>query len=113
MAVDTAVALNATAQSVVVQASQAARAALERTLQRDQLLHLIMAAILASAIVVIVRNSILSPLREIPGPWLAGLTSWYEFYYDVVKNGTYAHQHPLMHQRYGTTSLLDRPPSTM
>jgi hypothetical protein len=106
MAVETAVAPNVSdLQSGVVKASQVARAALEHTLQRYQLHDFILAAILASIVLLIIRNSILSPLRGIPGPRLAGLTSLYEFYYDVIKNGTYAHQHPKIHQQYGTIPL--------
>lgn len=87
----------------VVQAVQVAYSALESSLRRHTLLSLILMALLAFLIVLVIKNIILSPLRAIPGPWLAGLTSLYEFYYDVVKNGTYAHQHSKMHQKYGTS----------
>ncbi|KAL3455977.1 cytochrome P450 [Aspergillus heterothallicus] len=95
--------------SVVAQTMQAARGALEDALQRHALLDLIVAALIAFAIVLVAKNTILSPLRAIPGPWLAGLTSWYEFYYDVIKNGTYAHQHSKMHQQYASTVIRISP----
>jgi len=35
----------------------------------------------------VISRVFLSPLRHIPGPKLAALTSWYEFYYDVIQQG--------------------------
>ncbi|KIX08589.1 uncharacterized protein Z518_03245 [Rhinocladiella mackenziei CBS 650.93] len=43
----------------------------------------------------------LSPLARIPGPKLAGLTLWYEFYYDVVQGGKYTWKIAEMHEKYG------------
>jgi hypothetical protein len=36
-----------------------------------------------------------------PGPKLAGLTFWYEFYYDVIKQGQYTFKIKELHQKYG------------
>lgn len=49
-----------------------------------------------------------SPIAGFPGPKLAALTYWYEFYYDVVKDGQYLFQIEKLHKRYGrwTTQLL-------
>src|ERR1700712_2212859 len=44
---------------------------------------------------------VFSPLAEFPGPKLAGLTLWYEFYYDVIKRGQYLFKIRDMHERYG------------
>ena len=44
----------------------------------------------------------LSPLAKFPGPKLAALTLWYEFYYDVVKRGKYTWRIAEMHKQYGT-----------
>ncbi|PYH77104.1 cytochrome P450 [Aspergillus uvarum CBS 121591] len=40
------------------------------------------------------------PLRCIPGPRLAGLTGWWEFYFDVIESGTLVHRLPRLHQKY-------------
>lgn len=43
----------------------------------------------------------LSPLAKFPGPTLAALTLWYEFYYDVVKGGKYTWKIGELHEQYG------------
>lgn len=42
-----------------------------------------------------------SPLSSFPGPKLAGLTRWYEFYYDVVLQGQFTFRIQKMHEKYG------------
>ena len=49
----------------------------------------------------IIYRLFLSPLAKIPGPKLAALTSWYEFYYDVVQPGQYVFKIKDMHKKYG------------
>ena len=44
----------------------------------------------------------LSPLAKFPGPRLAALTKWYEFYYDVVAQGQFTFQIQKLHKKYGT-----------
>lgn len=46
-------------------------------------------------------NLYLHPLRKIPGPKLAAMTSWPDFYYDVVKEGRYLFEIRKMHDKYG------------
>lgn len=43
-----------------------------------------------------------SPLSKFPGPKLAALTLWYEFYFDVIKGGMYIWEIERMHKKYGT-----------
>ena len=63
--------------------------------------------VLASAVLIIyiVVGSIyrlyLSPICSFPGPKLAAVTLWYEFYYDVVLGGQYLFHLRDLHARYG------------
>ncbi|KAE8359938.1 cytochrome P450 [Aspergillus caelatus] len=43
----------------------------------------------------------LHPLRKFPGPKLAAISHLYEFYYDVIKGGTYVEKINRMHCAYG------------
>lgn len=42
------------------------------------------------------------PLARFPGPIIAGLTYWYEYYYDVSKEGRYLWKIIELHEKYGT-----------
>jgi hypothetical protein len=42
-----------------------------------------------------------SPIAGFPGPKLAALTYWYEFYYDVIKDGQYIFKIEELHKEYG------------
>lgn len=53
-----------------------------------------------------------SPLAKFPGPKLAALTLWYEFYYDVIKRGKYTWKIADMHKQYGEYDLHMKSPST-
>lgn len=41
------------------------------------------------------------PLSGFPGPRLAAITNWYEFYYDVVQDGTFLGRIPMLHKHFG------------
>jgi hypothetical protein len=43
-----------------------------------------------------------SPIAGFPGPKIAAITGWYEFYYDYWKDGKYFFEIEKMHKRYGT-----------
>jgi hypothetical protein len=42
-----------------------------------------------------------SPLSKFPGPKLAALTLWYEFYYDILRGGMYIWEIERLHKIYG------------
>ncbi len=44
-----------------------------------------------------------SPLAEVPGPRFAAASLWYEFYYDVIKRGSYIWKIQEMHKQYGAS----------
>ena len=47
----------------------------------------------------------LSPLAKFPGPKLAALTQWYEFYYNIIKPGVFFREIERMHEIYGMSFL--------
>lgn len=62
--------------------------------------RLLPAAIFGVILHLILTRLVFHPLANVPGPRLAGLTKWYEFYYDVVCNGEYLNHIELMHATY-------------
>lgn len=65
-------------------------------------------AIVAGTVVVTAAYRLLvHPLARIPGPKLAALTNWYEFYYDAIQLGRYIFKIQELHERY--CQLLIRP----
>jgi len=48
-----------------------------------------------------VRRLYFHPLAHIPGPKLAALTWWYEFYWDIIQPGKYVFRIQELHQIYG------------
>lgn len=45
------------------------------------------------------------PLARFPGPKLASITYWYEFYYDIIRRGQYTFKLRELHEKYGQFSL--------
>lgn len=60
---------------------------------------------LAYTIYAVVTRLFLSPLRGIPGPKLAALTSWYEFYFDAIQQGKFVSKIKKLHSQYGMAVL--------
>jgi hypothetical protein len=55
-----------------------------------------------------IRRLFLHPLAHIPGPRLAALTWWYEFYFDVVQPGQYVFKIQELHKQYGKPNMCAR-----
>ncbi|KAH8805423.1 cytochrome P450 [Xylogone sp. PMI_703] len=49
----------------------------------------------------VIQRLVLSPIAHFPGPKLAALTWWYQFYYDVIKRGQYLFKIQQLHSIYG------------
>jgi hypothetical protein len=57
----------------------------------------------------VIYNLFLSPLAKFPGPKLAAITPWYEFYWDGIQPGQYYFRIEKMHKEFGRWSLAIRP----
>jgi hypothetical protein len=55
----------------------------------------------------------LHPLAKFPGPKLAAMTLWYEFYYDVILWGQLTNRIERMHKEYGESSNFAPRPSRL
>ncbi|KAL8766874.1 MAG: hypothetical protein Q9209_006470 [Squamulea sp. 1 TL-2023] len=52
-------------------------------------------------IYLVIARLYLSPVASVPGPKLAAVSFWYEFYYDVVLGGRYTWKIAKLHEQYG------------
>ncbi|KAJ5281486.1 cytochrome P450 [Penicillium angulare] len=66
-----------------------------------QVLTTSVAVALLWVVVESIRRLFFHPISHIPGPRLAALTWWYEFYYDVVLPGKYIFKIQELHLEYG------------
>jgi hypothetical protein len=69
-----------------------------------------LSVLLAASLVVyglglVVYRLYLHPLAKFPGPKIAAVTSFYEGYYEIVKNGQYSRHISKLHDQYGTSTL--------
>ena len=64
--------------------------------------------VVTSLIIYVVARLYFHPLSKFKGPKIAALTRWYEFYHDVIRDGTYVKYYPELHQKYGMTSVAAR-----
>lgn len=69
-------------------------------------LHLILSLAFLAILLYLISGAIyrlyLCPVSSFPGPRLAALTFWYEFYYDVIRRGRYTWEIEKMHKKYGS-----------
>ncbi|KAF9884279.1 hypothetical protein FE257_001909 [Aspergillus nanangensis] len=57
----------------------------------------------------VITRLLFHPLSGVPGPLLAGLTSWFEFYYDVVGGGMYVKEVEKFHNTYRSSIVRTGP----
>ena len=67
-----------------------------------QLVETIAVALFLVTIVGAIRRLYFHPLAHIPGPKLAALTWWPEFYYDGIQPRKYVFKIQELHKQYGT-----------
>ncbi|KAB8069486.1 cytochrome P450 [Aspergillus leporis] len=53
-------------------------------------------------ILCVVNRLYLHPLSGVPGRPLAAVSQWYDFYYNVIRNGIYSKQWPRLHTKYNS-----------
>lgn len=51
----------------------------------------------------VVYRLLFSPVANFPGPKLAALSNWYEFYYDVIQQGQFTAHIQDLHKQYGSS----------
>jgi cytochrome P450 len=68
---------------------------------RWEVLAGLLSAYIAYGIGLGVYRLYLHPLSKFPGPKLAALTLWYEFYFEIIKRGRFAWEIKRMHEVYG------------
>ena len=57
--------------------------------------------VVASLVVFVVSRLYFHPLSKFKGPKIAALTRWYEFYHDVICDGTYVKYYSELHKKHG------------
>lgn len=78
---------------------------LEASLSKGPVILPLLYIFLTYLITTAVYRLYFSPLAKFPGPKLAALTLWYEFYYDVVERGRYTWRIAEMHKQYGEIGI--------
>ena len=68
------------------------------------ILGIVVAILVAYLLLNAAYNLFVHPLRNFPGPKLAAIGPFYEFYYDVVKDGMFLWEMERLHQEYGSKS---------
>lgn len=63
--------------------------------------RIFVAGLVLYAVGLVAYRLLFHPLRNIPGPWYAAATYWYEFYQDVILDGHYIKDYPKLHAKYG------------
>jgi hypothetical protein len=65
--------------------------------------YVIVAAVVTAAytVILVAHRLFFSPLAKFPGPKIAAVTTWYEFYHDYFGRGKYVFKIKEMHDEYG------------
>lgn len=68
----------------------------------DSRLTLLVGGFLAYVVGLVIYRLYLSPVAKIPGPKLTAITSWIQFYHDVVRGGQFPFVIQQWHKKYGS-----------
>lgn len=71
------------------------------SLTQPLLIMFLLSLLILYTIHIAIYRLYLSPLADIPGPRLAALTQWYEFYYEVILHGQYTFKIIELHKQFG------------
>lgn len=66
----------------------------------------LLGAICAYLLSLVVCRLYLSPIAKFPGPTLAAVSRWYEFYYEVVLRGQFTFHISELHKKYCNEACL-------
>ena len=66
---------------------------------------LLLAAFGAYLLWLVTYRLYLSPIAKFPGPKLAAVSRWYEFYYEVVLRGQFTFHISELHKKYGNKEV--------
>ncbi|KAF7917956.1 uncharacterized protein EAE98_009984 [Botrytis deweyae] len=72
-------------------------------------LQIIVISVVVTSLCCAFRRLYFHPLSKIPGPRLAAATSWYEFYYNFIRDGIYAKKFEKMHTEYNSSVIRIAP----
>jgi hypothetical protein len=71
-----------------------------------QVVETVAVVAVVTAIAEAIRRLFFHPVAHIPGPRLAALTWWYEFYFDVIQHGRYVFKIQELHKQYGGSPII-------
>ncbi|KAF7958363.1 hypothetical protein EAE96_001912 [Botrytis aclada] len=72
-------------------------------------LQIVVIAVLFTSLCCAFQRLYFHPLSKIPGPRLAAATSWYEFYYNAIRDGLYSKSFEQMHTDYNSSVIRIAP----
>ncbi|TEY57352.1 hypothetical protein BOTCAL_0220g00050 [Botryotinia calthae] len=72
-------------------------------------IQIIIVAVVFTYLCCVFQRLYFHPLSKIPGPRLAAATSWYEFYYNVIRDGSYIKNFEQMHNDYNSSVIRITP----
>ncbi len=87
--------------NALYQIDSSTRSKVIQNLGARHLCAILLSMLLIYGVLLVVYRLYLSPIAAIPGPKLAALTEWYEFYYHLIKNGQFGRAVERMHDKYG------------